>query len=107
METEDALIRMAALSTRSRLDVLRLLATDGGDKGMQSGEIARRLAVPANTLSTQLLHLSNARLVRFRRESRNIIYSANPDAIRELIEFLAHDCTGDRISVSIKTARAA
>jgi ArsR family transcriptional regulator, arsenate/arsenite/antimonite-responsive transcriptional repressor len=64
METEDALTRLSALSTRSRLDVLRLLASDGGSRGMQSGEIARQLEVPANTLSTQLLHLSNARLVR-------------------------------------------
>ena len=102
METEDALTRMSALSTRSRLDVLRLLAKDGGSRGMQSGEIARRLEVPTNTLSTQLLHLSNARLVRFRRESRNVIYTANLDSIRELIEFLADDCAGGRVSVSVK-----
>jgi ArsR family transcriptional regulator len=106
MDVEDAITRMSALATRSRLDVLSLLAKDGGDRGMQSGEIARRLGVPANTLSTQLLHLSNARLVRFRRESRSVIYSANLDSIRELIEFLAGDCAGGRIAVSVKVPRA-
>jgi len=104
MELEEALTRLSALSTRSRLDVIRLLAKDGGSEGMRSGEIARRLEVPANTLSTQLLHLSNARLVRFHRKSRNIIYSANLDSIRELIEFLARDCAEGRLSVSVKKA---
>jgi ArsR family transcriptional regulator len=104
MEADDAITRMSALATPSRLKALKLLA-ESGENGLPSGELARRLEVAPNTLSTQLLLLSNARLVRSRRESRSIIYKADLEAIRELMEFLAKECAAGRISAHIKVSR--
>ncbi|HEX3945370.1 MAG TPA: metalloregulator ArsR/SmtB family transcription factor [Rhizomicrobium sp.] len=104
MESDDAITRMSALATPSRLKALKMLA-ESGEHGLASGELARRLDVAPNTLSTQLLLLSNARLVRSRRESRSIIYKADLDAIRELMEFLANECAAGRISANIRVSK--
>ena len=95
MEANEAVKGYAALSTDSRVNILRLLSK--ARDGMASGEIARQLGVPANTLSTQLFLLSTARLVEQRREGRNVIYSVNQAAIKDLIEFLVEDCAGGRV----------
>ena len=75
MELIDAIKRLSALAQESRLEVFRLLVK-AGPKGLAAGEIARRMDTPANTLSAQLLVLSNAQLVRARRDGRTIIYAA-------------------------------
>jgi ArsR family transcriptional regulator len=92
----EAIKACSALSTDSRVNILRLLSKAGRD-GLPSGEIARQLNVPANTLSTQLFLLSTARLVEQRREGRNIIYSVNFPTIKDLINFLAVDCAAGRL----------
>ncbi|HEX4079284.1 MAG TPA: helix-turn-helix domain-containing protein [Rhizomicrobium sp.] len=63
---------------------------------MAAGDIARSLNVPANTASAQLLVLSNAGLVRARRDGRSIIYAINFEAMRGLLVFLTADCCGGR-----------
>jgi DNA-binding phage protein len=56
-------------------------ALDTGD----AGEVARRLAVPANTMSAHLGVLARSRLVSAERRSRTIIYraEASPDDPRK------------------------
>ncbi|HEX4080841.1 MAG TPA: metalloregulator ArsR/SmtB family transcription factor [Rhizomicrobium sp.] len=87
----DAIKRLSALAQDGRLAVFRALVKAGPD-GMAAGDIARALDVAANTLSAQLLLLSNAQLVRARRDGRSIIYSANFDSMRDLLVFLTEDC---------------
>jgi len=94
MEMRQAINRFSALATPSRLEALKLLAQH--EDGLASGELARRLEVPANTISTLLFLLSQADLVRSRRENRNVVYTANVDAVRELIDFLDEECAGGR-----------
>jgi len=91
MELIDAIKRLSALAQEARLEVFRLLVK-AGPKGLAAGEIARRMDTPANTLSAQLLVLSNAQLVRARRDGRSIIYAANFDAMSDLLVFLTEDC---------------
>ncbi len=91
MELNDAIKRLSALAQDARLEVFRLLVK-AGPEGVAAGEIARMLGSHANTLSAQLLVLSNAQLVKARREGRSIIYSANFDAMRDLLLFLTEDC---------------
>ncbi|MGB8365564.1 MAG: ArsR/SmtB family transcription factor [Rhizomicrobium sp.] len=91
METDTAVKRLSALAQDARLEVFRLLVKAGPD-GMAAGDIARNLDVAANTLSAQLLLLSNAQLVRARRDGRSIIYAVNFDAMRDLLVFLMEDC---------------
>lgn len=95
MEIELAVKRLSAIAQEARLSVFRLLVKAGPD-GMAAGDIARKLDVAANTLSAQLLVLSNAGLIRARREGRSIIYSINFAAMRELLVFLTKDCCGGR-----------
>ena len=96
MGTERAVQGYAALSTDVRVKVLRLLARSGDD-GLPSGESARKLKVPANSLSQQLFLLSAAGLVHHEREGRNVFYKINFDEIKWLIKFLAVDCAAGRL----------
>lgn len=93
MELSDATRRLSALAQDSRLEVFRLLVK-AGPEGMAAGEIARTLRIPANTLSAQLLVLSNAKLIAARRNGRSIIYAVNFGSIRDLLVFLTEDCCG-------------
>ncbi|MFC3225742.1 ArsR/SmtB family transcription factor [Marinibaculum pumilum] len=93
MDETDALDALAALSQESRLRLFRLLVTCGPD-GLPAGEIARRMDVPHNTLSSQLGQLSRAGLTRARREGRSVIYAPDFDGIRALLGFLMKDCCG-------------
>jgi ArsR family transcriptional regulator len=95
METDIAVKRLSALAQDARLDVFRLLVK-AGPEGMAAGDIARKLGVPANTLSAQLLVLANAGMVRARREGRSIIYAIAFEGMRDLLVFLTEDCCGGR-----------
>ena len=66
MDIESVVTACGALATPSRVKILQFLA-GAGSAGAPSGEIARKLDVPQNSMSTQLLQLSNARLVSHRR----------------------------------------
>lgn len=96
MESKLALKAYGALSGDLRMNVMRLLSEAGRD-GLPSGEMARRLSVPPNTLSTQLGLLETAGLVEKRRDGRNVIYNVCLPTIKSLIHFLAVDCAGGRI----------
>lgn len=98
MESDNAVKSLSALAQDSRLEVFRLLVKAGPD-GMAAGDIARKLKTAANTMSAQLLVLSNAGLIRARREGRSIIYSANFDHMSALLLFLTEDCCGGRAEV--------
>ena len=106
MEPADAIKGLSALAQDGRLAVFRVLVKAGPD-GMAAGDIARALDVAANTLSAQLLVLSNAQLVRARRDGRSIIYSANFDTMRDLLVFLTEDCCAGSAQVCAPLAQAA
>ena len=95
MESDLAVKRLSALAQDARLEVFRLLVK-AGPEGLAAGSIARDLSIAANTMSAQLLVLSNAGLVRARRDGRSIIYAVNYDAMRDLLVFLTEDCCGGR-----------
>lgn len=105
MDQDAAVTAFGALATPSRVDILRLLATQAPPEGLKSGEIARRLNVQQNTLSTQLMMLSHARLVLHRREGRSIFYRLDRENLRALADFILVDCGGG--SVEAKRRRAA
>ncbi len=106
MELSDAIRRLSSLAQESRLEVFRLLVK-AGPEGMPAGEIARALEVQPNTLSAQLLVLSNAQLVKARREGRSIIYAVNFDTMRDLLIYLTEDCCGGRAEICAPLATLA
>lgn len=102
----DAVKRLSALAQEARLEVFRLLVKAGPD-GLAAGEIARSLDTAANTMSQQLLVLSNAGLIRARRDGRSIIYSVDFQAMSALLIFLTEDCCGGRAEICAPLAAAA
>jgi ArsR family transcriptional regulator, arsenate/arsenite/antimonite-responsive transcriptional repressor len=106
METQTAVRSLSALAQDARLEVFRLLVK-AGPEGMAAGEIARRLETAANTMSAQLLILSNAGLIRARREGRSIIYAVDFDAMSGLLVFLTEDCCNGRPEVCAPLAAVA
>lgn len=81
----------AAMGTSSRLRIVRLLLSSHPD-GMVVGDLISELAIPASTLSHHLDKLKNEGLVRVRREGTYLWYSANEDALRDLLNFLYAEC---------------
>lgn len=106
METTAAVVRLSALAQNSRLSVFRLLVR-AGREGVPAGEIARALNITPNTLSAQLTILSNAGLVRSRRDGRSIIYTADYDGMSQLLVYLMEDCCQGRPEVCSPLADAA
>ena len=106
METRDAVKRLSALAQDARLEVFRLLVK-AGPEGLPAGEIARKLDTPPNTMSAQLLLLSNAGLIRARRDGRSIIYSVDFSAMSNLLIFLTQDCCGGRAEICAPLAAVA
>lgn len=93
MENEDVIEALSALAQTTRLEVYRLLVRYEPE-GLPAGEIARRLGVPHNTMSSHLAVLSRAALVRSERYSRQIVYRADRARVAALTAFLDEDCCG-------------
>ena len=95
MDTDDAIAALAALSQPLRLEAFRLLVKHELT-GLPSGEIAKLLGVPQNSMSTHLLILARSGLISSQRRSRQVIYRAELEQVRNLSEFLIEDCCGGR-----------
>ena len=93
MEKSESLAALAALAQETRLDIFRLLVRAGSD-GRPVGAIAERLHLPSATLSFHLTQLKHAGLVTYRRDGRSLIYSANYQAMTELMAYLTENCCG-------------
>lgn len=106
MESDPAIEALSALAHPGRLAVFRLLVQAGAD-GVSAGEVARALDTPANTMSTQLAILNRAGLIRSRRESRSIIYTADYSQITALLSFLMEDCCQGRPEICAPIAAMA
>lgn len=95
MDTNDAIAALGALAQEHRLAAFRLLARTG-ETGMAAGELARKIGIPHNTMSSHLATLSNAGLISATRNGRSMIYRIVPEAMRNLLGFLTDDCCDGR-----------
>jgi len=82
---------LSAMGTEPRLRIMRLLLSAHPD-GLVVGEIGAELEIPSSTLSHHLEKLKNEDLVKVRREGTFLWYSANPEALQELLGFLYAEC---------------
>ena len=82
---------MAALGNEARLSILKLLLSALPGE-VSAGDIARHSGIPASTLSHHLERLRREGLVQSRRDKQWIWYSANPEVLEDLLNFLYHDC---------------
>jgi len=91
MDERQALIAFGAMSQETRLKIVRLLVK-AGPEGMAAGNIAEAAGVSASNVSFHLKELERGGLVAARRDSRSIVYSAEFQALSDLIRFLMEDC---------------
>jgi ArsR family transcriptional regulator, arsenate/arsenite/antimonite-responsive transcriptional repressor len=82
---------LAALGTEPRLRIMRLLLSAHPD-GLVVGDIGTELDIPNSTLSHHLEKLKHEDLVRVHREGTFLWYSANCEALQELLGFLFAEC---------------
>jgi DNA-binding transcriptional ArsR family regulator len=79
------------MGTEPRLRIIRLLLSAHPD-GLVVGEIQAELGIPSSTLSHHLEKLKNEDLIEVRRESTFLRYSANAEALQDLLTFLYAEC---------------
>src|SRR5262245_18368802 len=91
MESNQAVRSLTALAQESRLAVYRLLVQQG-PSGMAAGEIAAVLGLAPATLNFHLKELSHAGLVKSLQQGRFVFYSADFDAMNNLLAFLTENC---------------
>lgn len=82
---------LAAMGTEPRLRIMQLLLT-AHPEGLVVGDIGSELDIPSSTLSHHLEKLKNEDLVRVRREGTFLWYSANTEALQQLLGFLYAEC---------------
>jgi ArsR family transcriptional regulator len=95
MESDGAILALAALAQSTRLDVFRLLVKHEPE-GLAAGDIAKALAVPQNTMSSHLSILSRAELVSAQRFGRSIVYRADLTHLQAVVLFMLRDCCDGR-----------
>jgi DNA-binding transcriptional ArsR family regulator len=83
--------RFSALGAEPRLQILRLLLA-AHPTGMVAGEVQEEMGIPASTLSHHLEKLRQVGLVSVRRESTYLWYTADTEALREVMNFLYEEC---------------
>jgi ArsR family transcriptional regulator len=81
----------SAMGTEPRLRIMQLLLS-AHPEGLVVGEIQEELEIPNSTLSHHLDKLKAEDLVHVERESTFLHYTANTEALQELLQFLYAEC---------------
>jgi DNA-binding transcriptional ArsR family regulator len=103
MEDTQAVAASSALAHDARLTAFRRLV-QAGAAGIAAGDLAARLAVPPNSLSSDLAILAHAGLVVGQRHGRSMVYRVEYSQMAGLLEFLVEDCCGGSPSVCANLA---
>ena len=82
---------LSAMGTEPRLRIMQLLLS-AHPQGLVVSDIQAELEIPNSTLSHHLEKLKNEDLVNVRRESTFLRYTANTEALQELMQFLYAEC---------------
>jgi ArsR family transcriptional regulator len=81
----------SAIGNEARLRIMRHLLAAHPD-GLVVSEIQEELEIPNSTLSHHLDKLRTEGLVNVKRESTFLRYTANTEALQELLQFLYAEC---------------
>jgi len=81
----------SAMGTEARLRIMQLLLS-AHPEGLVAGDIQQELEIPGSTLSHHLDKLKNENLISVQRESTFLRYTANIEALQELLQFLYAEC---------------
>jgi len=81
----------SAMGTEPRLRIMQLLLS-AHPEGLVVSEIQEELEIPGSTLSHHLDKLKNEELVLVERKGTFLRYTANTEALREILQFLYAEC---------------
>jgi ArsR family transcriptional regulator, arsenate/arsenite/antimonite-responsive transcriptional repressor len=81
----------SAMGTEPRLRIMQLLLS-AHPEGLVVGDIQSELEIPNSTLSHHLDKLRTEELVEVKREGTFLRYTANTEALQELLQFLYAEC---------------
>src|SRR6202521_579614 len=82
---------VSAMGTEPRLRIMQLLLS-AHPEGLVVSEIQDELENPGSTLSHHLDKLKNEGLVQVERKGTFLRYTANTEALREILQFLYAEC---------------
>jgi ArsR family transcriptional regulator len=91
MNAKYAIEALGALAHEHRLGTYRLLVQQG-PVGMSAGRIASKVGLVPSSLTFHLQALQRAGLISQRRESRQLIYSADFEVMNGLVGYLTENC---------------
>lgn len=92
----------AALGAEPRLQIVRLLLS-AHPNGMIVGDLQAELQIPNSTLSHHLEKLRMEGLVTVKKDKQWLWYSANSEALQDLLGFLyAECCTRSKVVEPVK-----
>lgn len=100
---------LGALAHEHRLKAYRLLV-ERGPKGLPAGAIAESIGLAPSSLTFHLQTLHRAGLILQRREGRQLIYSADFDAMTSLVGYLTQNCcagSGETCTTACKPSASA
>ena len=104
MKKDQAVDALGALAHEHRLAIFRLLV-ERGPAGLPAGRIAERVGLAPSSLTFHLQNLQRAGLLAQRRESRQLIYSANFAAMNALVGYLTDNCCAESAAECCPTAK--
>jgi ArsR family transcriptional regulator, arsenate/arsenite/antimonite-responsive transcriptional repressor len=81
----------SAIGAEPRLRIMQLLLS-AHPEGLVVSEIQDELEIPGSTLSHHLDKLKNEGLARVERKGTFLRYTANTEALREILQFLYAEC---------------
>jgi ArsR family transcriptional regulator, arsenate/arsenite/antimonite-responsive transcriptional repressor len=91
VKTTHVIQTLGALAHEHRLAVYRLLV-QRGPQGLSAGAIGEGIGLGPSSLTFHLQALQRAGLTLQRREGRQLIYSADFDAMNGLVGYLTENC---------------
>jgi ArsR family transcriptional regulator len=94
MRTPAVIGALGALAHEHRLAIYRLLV-QRGPEGLPAGAIGERVGLVPSSLTFHLQSLQRAGLIAQRRESRQLIYSADFAVMTGLVGYLTENCCGN------------
>ena len=94
MKTNQAIDALSALAHEHRLAIYRLLV-QRGPEGLPAGTIGERVGLVPSSLTFHLQNMQRAGLITQRRESRQLIYTADFSAMNDLVGYLTENCCAD------------
>jgi DNA-binding transcriptional ArsR family regulator len=82
---------LAAIGAEPRLRITQILLA-AHPAGMVAGEIQQELGISASNLSHHLDKLKNEGVIAVKREGSFLRYTADTDALQDLLTFLFSEC---------------